>query len=98
MRFLTNVPVLVMWVFVGLLGLGGSVCLAEPNTIFVPDDVENIQAAIILAQDGDTIVIGNSATEFSSAIENLSSQKCIIDLVRVTKILPNSSNYEGIAW
>lgn len=47
---------------------------------------------------GDTIVIGNSAPEFSEIVENMPSEKHVIDLVRTTKTLPAQGNYDGIAW
>jgi len=57
MRSLANIAVWAMWFFTLLMGLvSSSVCLAE--TLFVPDpNYPNIQSAIILAQDGDTIII-----------------------------------------
>jgi GDP-mannose 6-dehydrogenase len=57
--------------------------------------VEDLKKAVA---HGDTIVIGHSSAEFSSVADDAHKEKRIIDLVRMSKVLPKSRNYEGIAW
>ncbi len=46
----------------------------------------------------DVIVIGNNAKEFKSVLDGLSSDKTIIDLVRVDSARVTGDNYVGICW
>ncbi|MBA3661982.1 MAG: UDP-glucose/GDP-mannose dehydrogenase family protein [Gammaproteobacteria bacterium] len=46
----------------------------------------------------NTIVIGNNAQEFAQVVTNIKDEHVIIDLVRIQKTPPQSSQYHGICW
>ncbi len=56
---------------------------------------ENVDDVI---ENSDVLVIGNNAKEFSKILPTISSEKIIIDLVRVDKNLTSKDNYIGICW
>ncbi|NRA18526.1 MAG: nucleotide sugar dehydrogenase [Oceanospirillaceae bacterium] len=47
---------------------------------------------------GDTLVIGNSAEEFKSLLDNKSDDQVIVDLVRITDKQSIEGHYDGICW
>lgn len=56
---------------------------------------EDIQDVI---DASDVLVIGNNAKEFGELLPTISSDKTIIDLVRVNKDKTSKDNYIGICW
>lgn len=49
-------------------------------------------------ESSDVLVIGNNAKEFAQIVPNISSDKIIIDLVRIDRELITKDNYIGICW
>ncbi|MFN2127809.1 MAG: GDP-mannose dehydrogenase, partial [Anaerolineales bacterium] len=50
-------------------------------------------------EHADTIVIGNSAEEFSSVAADIPEGKCVVDLVRIIGRRSSvEDNYDGICW
>jgi GDP-mannose 6-dehydrogenase len=50
-------------------------------------------------EHADTIVIGNSAEEFSSVAADIPDGKCVVDLVRIIgRRTTVEDNYDGICW
>ena len=56
---------------------------------------ESIDEAL---EHGDTVVIGNAASEFRDVPKRLSDRQTLIDFVRVTNSRSVSGIYEGICW
>ena len=56
------------------------------------DDIDRV------IEHGQTIIIGNSAAEFASVVEDIPAGKHVIDLVRISESPPRAGNYDGIAW
>ena len=56
------------------------------------DSVENVLS------HGDTIVVGNNASEFRGLRDRLRSGQVIVDLVRISNERIVSDNYDGICW
>jgi GDP-mannose 6-dehydrogenase len=46
----------------------------------------------------ETIVIGNGAAEFKSALDRLRPGHVVVDLVRVSEERSQAGRYEGICW
>ena len=47
----------------------------------------------------DTVVIGNSAEEFRSVVENIPAGKNVVDLVRIVDRRSSAEDgYDGICW
>ncbi|PLW66637.1 nucleotide sugar dehydrogenase [Pseudohalioglobus lutimaris] len=57
--------------------------------------VDNLEEVL---EHGDTIVIGNRATEFKQALAMTSNNQSIIDLVRISEETSNKDKYNGICW
>ncbi|MDF9797683.1 GDP-mannose 6-dehydrogenase [Catalinimonas alkaloidigena] len=56
------------------------------------DSVEDV------INESDVIVFGNKSEEFKQALQNISEDKIIIDLVRIDKTRITKDNYVGICW
>lgn len=57
--------------------------------------VDSIQDVLARSQ---TIIIGNSASEFECVLDDARDDQVIIDLVRIRSVLPELKEYEGICW
>jgi GDP-mannose 6-dehydrogenase len=57
--------------------------------------VVNMDAVL---EHGDTIVIGNNATEFKDVFGKLREDQTVVDLVRITDDFNTGCGYEGICW
>ncbi|MCP4607818.1 MAG: UDP-glucose/GDP-mannose dehydrogenase family protein [Planctomycetes bacterium] len=47
---------------------------------------------------GQTIVVGNNATEFHGVLEKLKDDQVMVDFVRITGQMSEEGKYEGICW
>jgi len=77
--------------------------LTGTNRDFLLNHIPHISNLLVndidqVLEHGETIIVGNSAAEFAAIIEGMGDDKHIIDLVRISKVLPQERNYDGIAW
>ncbi|MBT5218045.1 MAG: nucleotide sugar dehydrogenase [Woeseia sp.] len=77
--------------------------LTGTNRDFLMNHIPHISNLLVADIDqvinhGETIIIGNSAAEFSAAIEGLATDKHVVDLVRISGSIPRERGYDGIAW
>lgn len=57
--------------------------------------VDNIEKVV---QDSEVLVIGTRSEEFRKILENVSKDRLIIDLVRLSEDLSTEAAYDGICW
>jgi len=47
---------------------------------------------------GDTIIIGNSDSEFKTIFDDMSQEKSVVDLVRIHNDDVSKGKYHGLCW
>ena len=77
--------------------------LTGANKDFLLNHIPHVSSLLLndideVLDHADTVVVGNIAPEFATAIQDLDSSKYVIDLVRIMDAPGSRENYEGIAW
>lgn len=96
-----------------LIGKGYDLTLYDKNVIsaklhganreYILKHIPHISELMVSSIDeviakSKTIVIGNKAKEFENILTKIADSHVVVDLVRITKELPESSQYHGICW
>lgn len=73
------------------------------NRDFILNHIPHISALMVDTPDdvlahAETIVIGNGSEKFVELLQRVGPQQHVIDLVRITKDIPSTINYDGINW
>ncbi len=76
--------------------------LTGANRDYILNHIPHIARLMVATVDevldfAETVVIGNGADEFRSAVKNVRCDQTVIDLVRVTD-RTSGDNYDGICW
>jgi GDP-mannose 6-dehydrogenase len=77
--------------------------LTGANRDYILNHIPHISRLMVQSMDevlafAETLVIGNSAAEFSNILERKRPGQVVVDLVRVVKESRHSSEYDGICW
>ena len=77
--------------------------LTGANKDFILNRIPHISKLLVDSIDAildhaETIVIGNGDSEFKDIYSRISTGQVIVDLVRIGKIKPEGSQYDGICW
>jgi GDP-mannose 6-dehydrogenase len=77
--------------------------LTGANRDYILNHIPHISRLMVESMDdvlefGETLVIGNGATEFKSVLGRIRPGQVVVDLVRIVNECSRAGEYDGICW